>query len=366
MEGNTLKNQAVKVSVVIWEPDLTRKSLIFDTCKSASPEVNPVHARDFKHAEQLLSEDHTALFVIANDAIPSRASRKRKFPHRWLSYEQVFRPEELTNKIRDRLGAFQGQHQHTPSHLRLMEMIGECDAIKRLRESIWKLAQQDVVVLVLGETGVGKDKTAELIHVCGPRRSNQFRTISCPGIMESVWDSELNGWTKGSFTGAAKDRAGRIESAHGGTVFLDEVAEIPVMTQAKLLDFLQHRRVTRIGANDSKQVDVRVIAATNKDLKRALKTGEFRTDLYYRLAQTVLEIPPLRQRGKDSILLARPFVKAHSTEQGREFTLHKNTVKWIQSARWPGNVRQLKDRVLLAILNCDPQEAVLLPKHFAT
>lgn len=352
-----------KICVVIFEPDVSRRSLVYETCRSASSMVNAVHVQSFKEGETILRSDLSALLVTGNHLIPQSHGVGQKLPVRWICYESIFQPAILTGHLMDKLGTVKNQHQFTKSQDRLSEMIGECEAIKRLRESIWKLAQQEINVLITAETGCGKDLTAELIHECGPRRSKPFRTVSCPGIMETVWDAELNGHVKGSFTGATKDRAGRIESAHGGTVFLDEVAEIPNQTQAKLLDFLQHRRITRVGANDARQVDVRVIAATNKDLKKAKARGEFREDLYYRLAQKVLELPPLRQRGRDALILASHFVAEYSQKQGREFSLHKKTERFILAHRFPGNIRQLRDAVHMAMLNCE-DEAVILPRHF--
>jgi transcriptional regulator with GAF, ATPase, and Fis domain len=312
----------------------------------------------------MLRDSPTALFVLSNSTMQSR-HRSDKLNSRWVLYESsLFQPELLTNQLRDKIGTIKAQHIHTKAQDLLSKMVGECDQIKRLRESIWKYAQHDTTVLCVGESGTGKDLTAELLHECGPRRSKPFRTVSCPGIMESVWDAELNGHVRGSFTGATRDRAGRIESANGGTVFLDEIGEINNNLQAKLLDFLQHRRITKVGSNEARQVDVRVIAATNKDLKRARQKGEFREDLYYRLAQVVLEIPPLRKRGKDAVLLANHFVAEHGKRQGREFSLHKKTEAFISKLQFPGNVRQLRDLVNLAILNCGEAEAVLLPEHF--
>lgn len=354
-----------KVCVVIFEPDIARRLVVFETCRASAPNVTMVYATSFQEAERLLKTDASALLVVAQSAIPAARNSGNKHPLRWILYEEIFQPAIVTGQLRDRLGIVKQQHQHDGIETILARMIGECDAIKRVRDNIRRFALNDVTVFLGGETGTGKDLCAELLHNCGPRRPKPFRTICCPGITESIWSSELDGYTKGAFSGAVKDRAGRIESAQGGTVFLDEIAEIPVSTQAKLLDFLQHRRITRVGSNDARQVDVRVIAATNKDVRRGIRTGAFREDLYYRLAQTVIQLPPLRSRGKDIVLLAGYFLNKNSREFERDFSLTNKTEQWMLAQRWPGNIRELKDAIHRACLNCHDDETTILPKHLA-
>jgi two-component system NtrC family response regulator len=216
---------------------------------------------------------------------------------------------------------------------------------------IRKVAVSSAPVLILGESGTGKELAALAIHKRSPRKDGAFVAINCSAIPETLLESELFGHEKGSFTGAHAQRKGRIESASGGTLFLDEIGDIPLQLQVKLLRFLQEQRIERVGGRQEIQVDTRVIAATNVDLKKAINSGRFREDLYYRLAVVVLNLPPLRERGGDVRLLAQEFLRRNAAATGKEgLTLGKDAVQAIESHTWPGNVRELENRLKRAVI----------------
>jgi two-component system NtrC family response regulator len=209
-------------------------------------------------------------------------------------------------------------------------------------------------VLILGESGTGKEISALAIHKRSQRKDGPFIAINCGAIPENLLESELFGHEKGSFTGAHAQRKGRIESSNGGTLFLDEIGELPLQLQVKLLRFLQEQRIERVGGRQLIQVDTRVIAATNVDLKKATASGAFREDLYYRLAVVVFNLPPLRDRGSDIGLLAHEFLRRNASATGKEgLTFSKDAVKALNAHRWPGNVRELENRVKRAVIMAD-------------
>lgn len=247
---------------------------------------------------------------------------------------------------------------------------GIVGANRRMQEvfgAIQKVAMSDAPVLILGESGTGKELVARAIHNKSVRQRGPFVAINCRAIPETLMESELFGHEKGSFTGAHAQRKGRIESAEGGTLFLDEVGEIPVLVQVKLLRFLQERRIERVGGRQEIEVDTRVIAATNADLKKAMAGGAFREDLYYRLAVVQIELPPLRDREGDVLLLAQTFLQNYASQCGKAgLTFSPQAIRAIQRHEWPGNVRELQNRVRRAIIMCtgkrlSPQDLDLAP-----
>jgi two-component system NtrC family response regulator len=216
---------------------------------------------------------------------------------------------------------------------------------------IRKVALSDVPVLVLGESGTGKEMAALAIHRRSPRKEGPFIAINCSAIPETLLESEMFGHEKGSFTGAHAQRKGRIESAGGGTLFLDEIGEIPLQLQVKLLRFLQEQRIERVGGRQEIQVDTRVVAATNVNLKKAIIHGRFREDLFYRLAVVALNLPPLRERTGDIRLLAQEFLRRHVAASGKDgLTLGKDAVRALEAHSWPGNVRELENRLKRAVI----------------
>jgi two-component system C4-dicarboxylate transport response regulator DctD len=223
-------------------------------------------------------------------------------------------------------------------------IIGRAPAIDRLRETIATLAATEADVLLQGETGTGKELVARCLHDLSPRREAGFVAINCGALPANIIESELFGHEAGAFTGAAKRRIGKFEFANGGTVFLDEVESMPLELQVKLLRVLQERLIERLGSNETVPIDVRVIAATKRDLAEASAEGEFREDLYYRLNVVALTLPPLRGRLEDVPLLFRHFVDRAALRQGRTApAIEEDTLASLMAHRWPGNVRELQN-----------------------
>ncbi|GAB4530212.1 MAG: PEP-CTERM-box response regulator transcription factor [Parvularculaceae bacterium] len=214
-----------------------------------------------------------------------------------------------------------------------------------------KVAPTEVAVLLLGESGTGKELLARGLHENSQRAQKPFIPINCAAIPDNLLESELFGFEKGAFTGAVKQTKGILETANSGTVFLDEIGDLPLSLQAKLLRFLQERTIERIGGRESISVDVRIIAATHKDLKAAIANGEFREDLFYRLSEIVVEIPPLRERGDDAIVLARSFLQKYASQHKRRLKgFTKEALAAIAHHPWPGNVRELENRLKRAVI----------------
>jgi len=230
-------------------------------------------------------------------------------------------------------------------------MLGDSPQIQRAFASVRKVATTDAPVLLLGESGTGKEMAALAIHRRSPRKEGPFVAINCSAIPETLLESELFGHEKGSFTGAHVQRKGRIEAASGGTLFLDEVGEIPLQLQVKLLRFLQEQRIERVGGRLEIQVDTRVVAATNLDLKKAITEERFREDLYYRLAVVVINLPPLRDREGDVRLLAQEFLRRNAVSSGKEgISFSQDALRAIDAHSWPGNVRELENRLKRAVI----------------
>jgi len=234
-------------------------------------------------------------------------------------------------------------------------------AFARVLDTANRVAPYDSSVLITGESGVGKEVLARHIHDLSPRSEKQFVPVNCGALPQTLLESELFGHKKGAFTGASSDRQGIFEEAEGGTIFLDEIGEIPPSLQIKLLRTLQRKEIRRVGESSTREVDVRVMAATNKDLGRAIEQGEFREDLYYRLAVIEIEVPPLRDRPEDILPLARHFVDRFSEKLDMpKLKLHATTLEYLQDYPWPGNVRELQNAIERAAVMC--QEDVMKPE----
>ncbi len=229
----------------------------------------------------------------------------------------------------------------------------------RVCRTVEKVAPSDASILLLGDSGTGKELCARSLHDLSPRASGRFIAINCAAIPENLLESELFGYEKGAFTGAVKQTPGKIEYASGGTLFLDEVGDLPMSLQAKLLRFLQERVVERIGGREEIAVDVRVVCATHQDLPEKIRSGSFREDLYYRIGEIAVQIPPLRQRGGDILLLARMFLEQFNREQGRNLrSFSKEALTAMEAYSWPGNVRELKNRVKRAVIMAEGKQIV--------
>ena len=238
--------------------------------------------------------------------------------------------------------------------LEVCGMIGRSPAMRELFSIIHRLAPHARTVLVSGETGTGKELVARALHALGPRKNKKLITVNCSAVVETLFESELFGHVRGAFTGANADKIGVFEAAHGGTVFLDEVGELPAGAQAKLLRTLENGEVQRVGSVELRKIDVRVIAATNRRLDAEIAAGRFRSDLYYRLNVVEITVPPLRERSEDVPYLTAAFVKRFSKEFSKSITgltegAEERLVQW----PWPGNVRELRNVIERACLLCE-------------
>ena len=225
--------------------------------------------------------------------------------------------------------------------------------MQRICRTVERVAGSDATVLLLGESGTGKEVLAQSLHDAS-KRKGRFVAINCAAIPEALLESELFGYERGAFTGATKTTVGKIETAHGGTLMLDEIGDLPMPLQAKLLRFLQERSIERLGGRQEIPVDVRIVGATHQDLKAKIAQGLFREDLFYRLAEIVVDIPPLRDRVGDAVLLSHAFLRRFSSEQRRPILrLADDAIRAVEGHRWPGNVRELQNVMKSATIMAD-------------
>ncbi|MCG8523989.1 MAG: sigma-54 dependent transcriptional regulator, partial [Pseudomonadales bacterium] len=233
-------------------------------------------------------------------------------------------------------------------------MFGQCEPMQKVFTLIRKVAPTETTVLIQGESGTGKELAARALHLLSPRARKPLISVNCAAIPESLIESELFGHEKGAFTGAVSARTGLIEAADGGSLFLDEIGELPAEAQARLLRVLQESEIRKVGSTQSRTVDVRMIAATHRNLKAMTRTGEFREDLYYRLNVMQIRIPPLRERRADILGLARRFLKRQASKLGRpELSLSPEAMQALERYRWPGNVRELENAIERASILTD-------------
>jgi two-component system NtrC family response regulator len=263
-----------------------------------------------------------------------------------LTVERAFRLHELQAENR-RLQAMRQPDSLAGLITRDPQMLRVCRTIE-------KVADSGATVMLLGESGTGKEVLARGLHQSSSRRNERFVAINCAAIPENLLESELFGFEKGAFTGAAKTTLGKIETAHRGTLMLDEIGDLPMPLQAKLLRFLQERVIERLGGRQEIAVDVRIVCATHQDLKQLTTQGRFREDLYYRLAEIVVNIPPLRERVGDTALLAHALTKRFAGEQKRgSLSLGESALRAIEAHRWPGNIRELENCLKRAAIMAD-------------
>jgi two-component system NtrC family response regulator len=269
-----------------------------------------------------------------------------------LTVERAFRLAELQTENK-RL-----QSMHQPDAL--AGLMTRDPGMLKVCRTIEKVATSNATVMLLGESGTGKEVLARGLHQASQRKAGKFVAINCAAIPENLLESELFGYEKGAFTGAAKLTLGKIETANGGTLMLDEIGDLPFSLQAKLLRFLQERTIERIGGRQEIPVDVRIVCATHQDLKALTKESRFREDLYYRLAEIVVNIPPLRDRVGDPALLAHAFVRRFAHEQNRStMNLSEEAVRAIESHTWPGNIRELENCIKRATIMADGNQITL-------
>jgi DNA-binding NtrC family response regulator len=276
-----------------------------------------------------------------------------------------FHADELENVVRRALARPGTREESKPSKTELgrpqASLIGESPALLRVLEVVERVARTDATVLVTGETGTGKEVLARLIHGMSPRAGRPLVALNCGAIPEGLVESELFGHAKGAFTGAVEKRSGKFTQADGGTIFLDEIGELPLATQVKLLRVLQDREVTPVGSAESVPVDVRVVAATHRDLEAMAAGGQFRQDLFYRLDVVRIDMPSLRARREDIPLLAGHFLAIASARLKRNLSFAPETLEALMRHDWPGNVRELENTVeRMAILSPDD---MIAPVH---
>jgi len=238
-------------------------------------------------------------------------------------------------------------------------MIGRSEEMRRAFEIADRVAPTDSTVLILGESGTGKDLLAEEIHVRSPRSGKPFVAVNCAALPETLIESELFGYERGAFTGAAQQRRGKFEQAHGGTLFLDEIGDMNPVTQAKVLRALENRTIERLGGSQTIPVDVRLISATHRDLPAEIRSGGFREDLFYRLRVVSIELPALRTHKEDIGLLADVFLKMHGGRLGRSARLSKEALAALEAYDWPGNVRELRNALERSVVMCRADEVLL-------
>jgi DNA-binding NtrC family response regulator len=244
--------------------------------------------------------------------------------------------------------------QRMDDRLQFKNILGEHPSMQRLMKNIAQVARSRATVLIHGETGTGKELIAAAIHQNSKRKDKPFIRLNCASLSETLLESELFGHERGSFTGAVARREGRFKQADAGTLFLDEVSEIPMSVQIKLLRFLQEREFERVGGNETLKVDVRVVAATNRNLKQRVEDGRFREDLYYRLKVVQLDVPPLRVRRSDIPLLAHAFLRKYAGENERPIQgLTQEALEYLMIYPWPGNVRELENAIERAVVMCE-------------
>jgi PAS domain S-box-containing protein len=293
-----------------------------------------VDIEERKRAEQALAVQNSRLQLLLN--LTNRITRKQSEER--LQRENVALREEI-----DKASMFE-------------EIVGTSPALKAVLSRISKVAPIDSTVLITGETGTGKELVARAVHRRSIRASRPFVSVNCAAIPRDLVASELFGHEKGAFTGATQQHLGRFELASGGTIFLDEVGELLPPTQIALLRVLQEREFERVGGTGSIRADVRVIAATNRDLQAAVRSGTFRSDLFYRLHVFPLEVPPLRERKEDIALLVDYFIDRYARKAGKHITsVNKKTLRLLQSYTWPGNVRELQNVIERSVILCDTE-----------
>lgn len=241
----------------------------------------------------------------------------------------------------------------------LTGMIGSSPLMKELYAKIRKVAPTNATVLINGETGTGKELVAKALHHESPRTQRPLISVNCAAIPETLIEAELFGHEKGAFTGAASNREGLVSAADGGTLFLDEIGELPLEAQARLLRVLQEGEVRPIGSVESRKVDVRLVAATHRDLGKLAREGKFREDLYFRINVVQLKLPPLRERGKDILTLAETFVQRYCTELKKPpLVLSPEAIQAITTYTWPGNIRELENAIQRAVILCEDEREI--------
>ena len=313
----------------------------------------------FKLLEQLLALDGDMKVIVLTGQNDRANALRAVALGAYDFFAKPFEPEllNLTVERAFRLAELQAENKRLQQMYQPDALAGlttRDPGMLRVCRTIEKVASSNATVMLLGESGTGKELLARGLHQASQRKGGKFVAINCAAIPENLLESELFGYEKGAFTGAAKTTLGKIETASGGTLMLDEIGDLPFSLQAKLLRFLQERTIERIGGRQEIPVDVRIVCATHQDLMALTKEARFREDLYYRLAEIVVEIPPLRARVGDPALLAHSFARRFAQEQNRgSLTLSDDAVRAIEAHPWPGNIRELENCIKRATIMAD-------------
>jgi two-component system, NtrC family, response regulator len=328
------------------------------------PDADSV-SEGFKLLEQILAlEPDTKVIVLTGQNDRANALRAVAIGA-YDFFAKPFEPEllNLTVERAFRLAELQSENKRLQSMQQpdaLSGLMTRDPGMLKVCRTIEKVASSNATIMLLGESGTGKEVLARGLHQASGRKASKFIAINCAAIPENLLESELFGYEKGAFTGAAKTTLGKIETANGGTLMLDEIGDLPFSLQAKLLRFLQERTIERIGGRQEIPVDVRIVCATHQDLMALTKESRFREDLYYRLAEIVINIPPLRERVGDPALLAHAFVRRFAQEQNRNsMSLSEDAVKAIEAHPWPGNIRELENCIKRAVIMADGNQISL-------
>ena len=315
-----------------------------------------------------LDADIPIIFITGHGDIPMTVRAMKAGASEFLT--KPFRDDDLLNAIEQAINRSRHAAQLTSKtpevkrssqddrrgKITLSEIVGQSAALRRVLREVETVALTDSTVLITGETGTGKELIARAIHKRSRRSSRAFVGVNCAAIPQTLIASELFGHERGAFTGAMQRRMGRFELAEGGTIFLDEIGELPSDTQTMLLHVLQEREFERVGGSHSIRADVRVITATNRDLKTAMATGAFRSDLYYRLNVFPIEIPPLRERREDILPLVEYFIERFASKAGKTMRgIDKKSLELLQSYRWPGNIRELQNVIERSVIVSDTE-----------
>lgn len=364
------------IQVLLVEDDPSQRSALEEYISSLSEDFKVHAAADAAQARNLLEKEDFSL-IISDLFLPDdtglellkqvRKSSDAAFliltgqPTIETAVEAIkagandflTKPVDLTllkNKVESMLETVNLREENRRLKARLADtfstsgIIGNASALKDILERVVQVAPTEVTVLLEGESGTGKEKIANLIHENSQRKGRAFVKVNCGALTRSILESELFGVVKGAFTGADRDRAGLFEAAQGGTIFLDEIGEMDLESQVRLLRVIEEREVMRVGSTRAVPIDVRIIAATNRDLLEQVDTGEFREDLYYRLAVIRLKLPPLRERKEDIPLLFNYFVTEFNEKYSRSVTgLSPELLKFFENYDWPGNIRQFRN-----------------------
>lgn len=308
--------------------------------------------------------DLPVIIITAHATVEMSIQALRRGAYDMLT--KPFEPEELVFRVKNALQQAQLTEENRELRRELEEklqfdnIIGSSGALRNVLDKVGKVAARDTSILITGESGTGKELIAQAVHVHSTRKDNKFIAINCGGLPESILESELFGYRKGAFTGAMENRQGLLEAADGGTLFLDEVGNLPMNVQKTLLRFLQEKEFRRVGDTTPTRVDVRIISATNADLKEGVRTGAFREDLYYRLNVVNLHLPPLRDRIEDIPLLAAHFIHLQNQKFGTAVKgFEKDAMQILCTFEWPGNIRQLRN-VIEACMAMEGSEYISL------